>query len=412
MGLRGFGGASAVRRIALARALSAGVTFAGRTALAFGVYDRTRSAFWVSTVLVATAGATGLVAPLGGWLGDRCDRRRVMTSSQLAAATLFVALSFAADIRLVVALALAVAAAQVPFMPASSAAVPNLVRGDQLCWANGLMAGATSVGMVVGPVAAGLLLTVGGTVLVFQISTIALLLSAGLVSSTAGTFGETRQRSRGVPCGAGFVTILHDARLTLLVSTGALTFVAFGIAIIADPPLASVFGAGAIGYALLTSVYGAGALAGGLLASRLLNARVEGCALVAGTALLAVSIAAIAILPSFSAIVLVGGVGGLGSGVSVAAWYGLVQRATPDELRGRVLGAGQAFEQSSAALAMVAAAFLVKELGAQLVFIVPGGTLAMAAATAALVVKWRAAQLTTTHESRRSKARGSLGRVR
>lgn len=310
-----------------------------------------------------------------------------MTTSQLAGAALFVALSFAADIRLVVAFALAVAAAQVPFTPAASAAVASLVREEQLCWANGLMAGATNVGMVVGPVAAGLLLTVGGTALVFQINAIALLLSAGFVATTRGTFGQGRQRTPGMRYGAGFVTILHDAHLILLVSTGALTFVAFGIAIVADPPLAARFGAGPIGYALLTSVYGAGALCGSLLASRRLNARVEGLALVAGTALLAVSIAAIAIVPSFSGIVLVGGLAGLGHGVTVAAWYGLVQRATTDSVRGRVLGASQAVEQSSAALAIVAGAFLVNELGAQLVYVVPGVTLAVAAATAALALR-------------------------
>jgi hypothetical protein len=64
-----------------------------------------------------------------------------------------------------------------------------------------------------------------------------------------------------------------------------------------------------------------------------------------------------------------------------------VQRTTTDGVRGRVLGASQAVEQSSAALAMVAGAFLVEELGAQLVYLVPGVTLAMAAATAALALK-------------------------
>ena len=376
-----------MRRIALARALSAGVTFSGSCALAFGVYDRTRSAFAVSAVLVATVGASGLVAPLGGWLADRCNRRRLMTSSQLVAGTFLVALSFAADIRLVVILALAVAAAQVPFTPASSAAVPSLVMEGQLCWANGVMAGATSVGMVVGPAAAGLLLTVGGTALVFQLNAIALLVSAGFVSSIPGTFDEARRRGRSKCGAAGFVAILHDAHLGLLVSAGALTFVAFGIVIVADPPLASRFGAGPIGYTLLTSVYGAGALSGGLMASRLLNVRLEGPAFVAGTVLLGVSFAAIAFLPSFIAIVLVGGLGSLGHGVNVAAWYGLVQRATADSVRGRVIGASQAFEQCASALAMVAGALLVDEIGAQLVYVVPGGALAVAAATAALALK-------------------------
>lgn len=274
-----------------------------------------------------------------------------------------------------------------PFTPASSAAVPNLVKEEQLCWANGVMAGATSVGMVVGPAAAGLLLTVGGTALVFHLNAIALLLSAGFVSSIPGTFDAARRRSRGMCRGAGFVTTLHDAHLALLVSAGALTFVAFGIVIVADPPLASRFGAGPIGYTMLTSVYGAGALSGSLLASRLLNARLEGPAFVAGTVLLGVSFAAIAMLPSFLAIVLAGGVGGAGHGVNVAAWYGLVQRATTDSVRGRVLGASQAFEQCAAALATVAGAFLVNEMGAQLVYVVPGGALAVAAATAALALK-------------------------
>jgi MFS family permease len=338
----------------------------------------------VSAVLVAMAGASGLVAPFGGWVGDRWQRRLVMTWSPLAGAALLVALSFAADVRLVVALALAVAAAQAPFPPAAAAAVPNLVVPDQLCWANGLIAGATSAGVVVGPAVAGVLLALGGTALVFRVSAIALLLSAGLVSRTAGAFG----RSSAVRGGAGFATILHDARLALLTITGALTFVAFGVAVVADPPLAARFGAGPIGYTLLTSVYGAGAVFGSLLASRLLTPRLEGRALVAGTALLGISIAAIAALPSFPAIVVVGGVGGLGHGVHVAAWYGLVQRATPDELRGRILGASQAVEQLSAAAAMVAAAFLVNELGAQLVYVVPGGVLAAAGATAAVAVEW------------------------
>jgi MFS family permease len=376
-----------VRRIGLARALSAGVAYSGSCALAFGVYDRTRSVFGVSAVLVATVGASGLVAPLGGWLADRCDRRRLMASSQLTAAALFVALSFAADIGLVVVLALAVAAAQVPFTPASSAAVPNLVREEQLCWANGVMAGATSVGMVVGPVAGGLLLTVGGTALVFQLNAIALLLSAGFVSSIPGTFDAARRRARGMCGGAGFGAIFHDAQLTLLVSAGTLTFVAFGIVVVADAPLAARFGAGAIGYTMLTSVYGAGALCGGLLASRLLNARLEGPAFVTGTVLLGVAFAAIAVLPSFLAIVLVGGVGGLGHGVNLAAWCGMVQRATTDSVRGRVLGASQAVEQCAAALAMVAGAYLVNEIGVQHVYVVPGGALALAAAAAGLAVR-------------------------
>ena len=80
---------SAVRRLALARLISITGGAAAFAALNFTVYERTGSAAWLSASLLLTFGVAGVFAPLGGVLGDRFDRKRVMIASDLAGAACY-----------------------------------------------------------------------------------------------------------------------------------------------------------------------------------------------------------------------------------------------------------------------------------------------------------------------------------
>ena len=101
------------------------------------IYDATGSAAWMSATLLLTWGATGILTPFGGALGDRFDRRTVMIVSDLAAGTAIACLALTRTPAIMLAIALVSAAAQAPFYSASTAAVPNLVEADQIAWANG-----------------------------------------------------------------------------------------------------------------------------------------------------------------------------------------------------------------------------------------------------------------------------------
>ncbi|MDX6520350.1 MAG: hypothetical protein QOF08_955, partial [Gaiellales bacterium] len=126
----------AIRRLAASRAIAVTGYEAGWIALMVGVYARTHSTVWMSAALFLAIGTAGLVAPVAGALGDRYDRRRVMIVSELAAAVFAAAMVVADSPALLVALAALVGLAEAPFMPASSAAVPNLVDDQRLAWAN------------------------------------------------------------------------------------------------------------------------------------------------------------------------------------------------------------------------------------------------------------------------------------
>lgn len=86
---------SAARRVALARLISLTGTEAAFTALLFVLFDRTGSSRWVSLALLLTFGTRGHLTPLGGSLGYRFDRRRVLIVSELLGAVCFTVLAFA-----------------------------------------------------------------------------------------------------------------------------------------------------------------------------------------------------------------------------------------------------------------------------------------------------------------------------
>src|SRR4051812_49942140 len=87
----------AVRRLALARAISFTGSAAAFAALNFLIYQKTQSPAWIAATMVVTWGTTGVASLFAGALGDRFDRKRVMVLSDLGGALAFAAMAFIDD---------------------------------------------------------------------------------------------------------------------------------------------------------------------------------------------------------------------------------------------------------------------------------------------------------------------------
>lgn len=366
-------GRRSVRLLAAARFASTGGSQAAQIALAYTVYQRTSSAAWVSASLVASAGVVGLVGPLSGRLSDRRDRRRVMVAAEVAGAVGWLAVLLAASPTLLVLAALAATAANAPFRAASAASIPNLVAPDRLPWANGLIATASNASLVAGPLLGGALVGAAGPRTVFGVNVVSFLVSAALIARVPGSFAEARVPGT-VANGGRWRPVLVDRRRRRLFTVTAASFAAFGITLVADLPLVDHFGGGPVGYALLTTLWGGGAVVGSTAASRLAP-RHERRALVAGTAAMAASLGSIAVMPSLTAAIAVGTVGGIGSGIAFTPWFSLLQRAAPDAERGTTFAIAETLEQSSFVGGMVVAGMVIGVLGAQATYLLPGGLL-------------------------------------
>ncbi|HET6728915.1 MAG TPA: MFS transporter [Jiangellaceae bacterium] len=381
-------GRRAVGLLAGARLVSVAGSQAAQVALVYTIYQRTRSSAWVSAALFALVAVTGLLGPLSGWIGDRFDRRRVMITSELAAGVVWVGLLAVDAPWLLVALALAATAAGAPFRAASAATIPNIVDDDDLTWANGIVAGSFNAALVVGPLIGGALVAASGSDAVFMVNAGSYVASAALLTRLpADRAGDRGTHLPVTGIMVGFRVVAHDRSLRRLVAVTALSFAAFGVTLVADLPLADHFDAGSVGYGLLTALWGLGAVAGSWAAARWLRPSGEALGLALGTAAMAVSLGSIAAMPAFASIVLVGTIGGIGSGYAFTPWFTMVQRQTEDVHRGRVFAAAEACEQGAFVVGMLVAGWIVDAVGPRPTYLVPGMLLALGAAIAARI--WR-----------------------
>jgi MFS family permease len=377
---------SAVRRLALARLVSITGGAAAFAALNFTIYERTQSAAWLSASLLLTFGASGLFAPLGGMLGDRFDRRRVMIVSDLAGAVTFGAMAFVEDPGLLLAIGFLTAVVETPFWSASQAAIPNLVGKDDLAWANGLLQVGANAGIMLGPAVGGVLLAALGAGLVFGLNAVSFVLSALIVATVRGRFSEDRTEDEDEHRGlkAGFVFIARDRVLRTLVLAWTVFVLGIGMAMVADVPLVELFGAGATGYGLLIGAWGAGSVVGSL-AGRKLNERTEPRALFAGTVMIGVTTAGVALSPWFPPVLLLILLSGAADAIVMVADRSIQQRRTPDVVRSRVVSASESVITIALAIGFVLGGPALELLGPRGVY-AAGGAFAFVGAVVLLPI--------------------------
>jgi MFS family permease len=132
-------------------------------ALGVLVFDRTDQPGWTGLVAAAAFLPIGLLAPVGGALADRLDRRRwllVTTACELGFATVLAVLAAAGanPPGVLVLLSFLGGAAGAVGFPAYQAMVPDLVPPEDLLGAVSLSSAQYNLGRVVGPALAGLAL--------------------------------------------------------------------------------------------------------------------------------------------------------------------------------------------------------------------------------------------------------------
>ena len=360
---------TAVRRLALARAISETGSAAAYTALLDAVFVRSGgSAAWLGLTLLLTHAVAGTFGPLGGVLGDRFDRKRVMILSDLAGAVAFLGLALVREPGALVAVGFVSALAEIPFWTSSAAAIPNVVEGpDDIAWANSLVTAGRNAGITLGPLLGGVLVAAAGHEVVFVANAASFVVSAGLVASVRARFSEDRttgdaEEYKGMR--AGFRFLFHDRVLRVIAGAWVVVVLGAGIAQVADRPLSAAFHAGAIGFGLLVALWGLGSVVGSIAARRLTE-RTEPSWLIGGMAVAGVAAVGTWASPWFTPIVCLMFLMGFGDAMSEVADQGIRQRRTPDAVRSRLIASMESLVHLAIAIAYVLAAGALALLGPQ-----------------------------------------------
>jgi MFS family permease len=391
---------AAVHRLAAARFVSIAGTDATNVAIGFAMYAQTHSAQLMSLTLMLTIGAGAILAPLGGALGDRVERRRLMIGAELLAGAVFAALAIVHTPAALLGLGLVSTAIGAVFGPASGAAIAHVAGARELSWANSVIATGSNVGRTAGRLAAGALIAALGPASVFLLDAVTFLVSASLIASVRRAFsGHLTQPYREpvavaapaaapVPVrGGGVGLVAREPVLRLLVASACMSTFATAFSMTAEVPLVFETGAGAVGLGALTACWGAGMVAGSWYAGRVLHAGNEATGVLAGRVAMAAGVAFIAVAPALGPMLACYLVGGAGGGFMGVAAQSLVVRRVPDELRARALGAIDACRNVAFGVGVLGAGTLVGLLGARPVYGLVGLTMAVATLPVAALVR-------------------------
>jgi predicted MFS family arabinose efflux permease len=328
--------------------------FAGQIVSVSGTWMQSLAQAWLVLELTGSGVSLGVTAALqflpmlvagswGGLVADRFDKRRLLLGTQVAAATLALALGLitafgAAALWNVYLLAFLLGCVTVVDNPARQTFVLEMVGPDDLPNAVGLNSVVMNASRAVGPALGGVLIgTLGVTVCFFvNAASYAAVVAALLAMDT----GQLRRRP-GVArepgqLRAGYRYVwAHRALRAQLLMMALIGTLAFNFHVVLPLLATRTFGLGAGGYGGLTSALGVGAVVGGLAAAsrRTQSAR----RLVGLAAMFGVALVLAAVAPTLPLAVVALVVTGAAAFAYVATANTALQLTAAADMRGRVM---------------------------------------------------------------------------
>lgn len=376
----------------LATAGSSFGTYLAAVALTVSVYDATGSGSWVAALLIADFLPIVLIGLLLGPLVDRLSRRRLMIVSDLVRFGVFAALPFVHSPGAIVALAGASGIATGFFHPAANAGLPNLVEDDELDNANSLLQTVETLALTVGPVLAGLMLTVWSPSVPYAVNAVTFLVSAGLVARIP----EAKLRSEEPVTHGHWRDVADGIRLVLTSRPLRTVLVVWNVVVVGSAAVnvAEVIfakhdlGAGNVGFGVLVAASGIGLALGSFLAAPALGKVGLRRHYVGSITLMGVGWGAAAIGGTiWLAVPFVIG-GAAGNGAASVCNRLLVQRGAPDQYRGRALATIMSSNYAVVGLAMAAAGVLTDRYSARAIWIAAGAVFLVGALVALVMTRW------------------------
>jgi MFS family permease len=384
--------AKVVRAVIVNRALR-------RELLAYLLFKSAELATWIAMLVFAFnrggAAAAGLVAviqlvpaifvaPLGSILGDRMRRDRALClgyTIQTAGLTVTAAVLHSnAPIWLIYLSAAVAASAFTLTRPVHNAILPELAETPKQLTASNSVSGVLSgVAILVGPLAAGVMLALGSAALVFGVMALSQLIAA-LLTFRLRLHEVAREESppEGLASGAlgGFKAMKEEpGAAALVVLAGAENIVGglFDVLVVGFALEALHLGQGGPG--VLAAGDGVGALIGSAATILLIGRRRLAPAIGLGVLVAGGFLALAGGAPNATATILLFAASAVGLTFYEVAAMTLLQRTVRDETLARFFGVQEAMSMAGLALGAAIAPFLVAAFGIRGAFVAAGAFL-------------------------------------
>ena len=318
----------------------------------------------------------GIIAPGAASLGDRIRRERLLLGAAVLGALALAGsalAAFAGSVSGVYACAALVGISSTLIRPTLQAILPSLTRtAEELVASNAATSTVESIGTLVGPLVAGLLVGQASVGFSFAVAAGTLAVGVGLlmrVHTHGPATGRAAVRSR--PGFAWRTVAQHPGAPVVVVLMVAQAFVRGCLnVLIVVAAFRLLHGAGGT-VGALTAAIGAGGVIGAIASSTVRSRRL---ARIFALSLFGWGLPIVLVAPSpelVAALVLLGIVGAANS-VEDVSGFTLLQRAIRDDALSGVLGLIWGAAMGALALGSIATPLLVRELGARSAFVLVG----------------------------------------
>jgi MFS family permease len=338
-------------------------------ALGWHVYDVTGRPLDLGLIGLAQFAPVALLSIPGGALADRLDRRRLLVACFLAHAVLSCALVVSAALlpeRIWPIYAIAVGLGTIKAFsgPAGKALLPSLVPDAALDNAVAYSSGMFQIATIAGPALGGLLLTVDDRPATTYAIAGALALAAAVLVARVRVAPAT---APGIPSTGGALEgvryVVQHPLLLGAITLDLLAVLAGGATALLPVFAKDILAAGPIALGLLRAAPAIGAAAMALILVQLPVTRRAGPTLFVSVAIYAVAIAAFGLSRSLALSIACLAVAGAADMVSIVIRGVLIQRGTPDAMRGRVSAVTSIFVVASNELGELESGLMAAWLG-------------------------------------------------
>ncbi|GAB3589805.1 hypothetical protein GCM10027446_03200 [Angustibacter peucedani] len=361
-------------------------------ALLLHVHDLGGGARGITTLLVAAALPTFLLAPWAGRLADRVDSRVLVVSSAAVQALVCVALAFAGPLWLVYALVVALQAGQAVANPTWQALVPRIVGEAEVGRAIGATQALSTLAAVAGAPLGGLLSGLGGQrlPLLADATSFALLVVAGFAVRTRRA-GRHDVATRTDDVRPHLLDGLRVVKADVLLWPVFMTLMAY-IVVGEATNVVEVFlvrdtlHGTSLQYGLVGMAATAGIVVGSVLAGRVDGSPRRTVVVVVTAAVQAAAVLAAGLAPSVAVLVGVYALLGVANGALNTSTGALVFTRVPDAYRGRVSAALQGLSRGFSVAALALGGAVGSLLGPPTTFVASGAACLVVTAALALRV--------------------------
>jgi MFS family permease len=349
-----------------------------RLGLILYVFDTRGEIVSLALLIVLDTLPGAVAAPLAGAVVDGMNKRVVMVVSDLSRMIFMLAILVHPTLGVIYLMTALHSIATVFFQPAKSAAIPLIVKQEDLTRANALEQSAANLTLITGPVLGAILLRQFGLTATLLFDAASFLVSALLVLKVTIRQVERRQIDLSA---AGAVNEIKEGGQYLLRHPLALqlTFLLF-VALSCTSlwlPLAPFFIRDQLGVSeqlmgWQSGLFGLGAALGGLIAPRVIDRFGTGLTLFAAFLGEALSMMVYSVVSRVGISMLVIFVWGVILSIIVVPFYSILQQIVEERFLGRVFSLIKQGENLAVVLAMLAAVLLQGFVATPLILLLAG----------------------------------------